>query len=244
MGRTVRLAMWSGPRNLSTAMMRSWESRPDSVVVDEPFYAYWLVATGCDYHPGREETLAQHEAEPDRVIEQLLAPLPAGCSLFYQKQMAHHLMPEIDRGWLKEVTNVFLIRDPREMITSLAEFVPEPAIEDTGLPQQVELFRETREHLGQVPVVIDSHDVLRDPGRMLEQVCSRLDIPYYESMLTWKPGMRDTDGVWAKYWYKKVADTTGFSEARPPKADLPPQLESLLARCQVLYDELAEHRLT
>jgi hypothetical protein len=238
-----RIAMWSGPRNLSTALMRSWGSRGDTIVCDEPFYAYWLAATGCNYHPGWEETLARHETDWRKVVEDLLAPLPQGKQVYYQKQMAHHLLPEIDRGWTQEVINCFLIRSPVEMLTSLVEFVPEPSIEDTGLPQQVEIFDETWQRTGKVPAVVDSHDIAARPREVLSQLCQRIGLAFDEAMLSWEPGLRETDGVWARWWYDKVAETTGFSEARPPKRPLPEHLKGLLERCQPLYERLFEHRL-
>lgn len=243
-GDVVRVAMWSGPRNLSTAMMRSWGSRADTAVWDEPFYAYWLKATGCQYHPGWQESLARHESDWRKVIDGLLAPLPAGKRVFYQKQMAHHLLPEIDRAWTREVVNCFLIRDPEEMLTSLAEFVPEPAIEDTGLPQQVEIFEETRARTGQVPPVVDSEDIAARPREVLGRLCEAIGVPFDEAMLKWEPGLRETDGAWAPYWYNKVAETTGFSQQRPAKRPLPPQLDGLLEKCRQLHDRLAEHRLS
>lgn len=235
--------MWSGPRNLSTALMRSWGSRGDTVVWDEPLYAHWLKVTGCQYHPGWQETLEQHESDWRKVVEKVLGPVPAGKRVFYQKHMAHHLLPEIDRGWTRQVENCFLIRSPEEMLTSLAEFVPEPKIEDTGLPQQVELFEETCARTGKVPPVVDSEDIAARPREVLTQLCDKLGVPFDEAMLSWEPGLRETDGAWAPYWYNKVAQTTGFSVERPPKRPLPEKLAPLLEKCVALHDRMAEHRL-
>ncbi len=158
----IRIAMWSGPRNISTALMRSWGNRPDTFVCDEPLYAHYLQQTRLD-HPGADEVIVHHESDWRKVINGLLGPVPGGDAIFYQKQMAHHLLPQIDRGWLDRVTNAFLIREPREMLTSLAKILPSPRLEDTGLPQQVEIFERVREQTGRVPPVIDARDVLKDP---------------------------------------------------------------------------------
>lgn len=238
-----RIAMWSGPRNISTAMMRSWESRPDTVVCDEPLYGYWLKATGCQYHPGWQESLERHETDWRRAADSLLGPIPEGKIIFYQKHMAHHLLPEISRDWIWQLTNCFLIRDPYEMLTSLAEMVGEPRLEDTGLPQQVELFEETKRRLGTTPPVIDGHDVLADPPGVLSKLCEAIGIPFDSAMLSWEPGLRETDGAWAPYWYKKVAATTGFSPNRPQKKELPARLEPLLAECRRLYEQLSPYRI-
>src|SRR4051812_38982973 len=150
----VRIAMWSGPRNISTAMMRAWGQRPDTVVCDEPLYAHYLQHTGVD-HPGAGEVIAHHEPDWRKVVAGLVGELPEGKSIFFQKHMAHHLLPHIDRGWLGAVTSAFLIRDPREMIASLARVTPNPTVADTGLPQQVEIFELVRRRTGGVPPVVD-----------------------------------------------------------------------------------------
>src|SRR5436190_9738229 len=155
----VRIAMWSGPRNISTAMMRSWGNRPDTFVCDEPLYAHYLQKTGYD-HPGADEVIASHEPDWKKVVEWLTGPVPGGKPVFYQKHMAHHLLPEIERDWLASLTHAFLIRDPREMLLSLVKVMPHPAALDTGLPQQLELFRSVRAATGHTPPVIDARDVL------------------------------------------------------------------------------------
>ncbi|HXU32046.1 MAG TPA: HAD family hydrolase [Thermoanaerobaculia bacterium] len=244
----VRLALWSGPRNISTAMMRSFESRSDSYVTDEPLYSHYLKVTGLP-HPGRDEVIAHHESDWRKVVAWLGGPVPEGKSLWYQKHMAHHLLPEIDRGdlrgegWLSQLENCFLIREPREMLASLAKVTPFPSIEDTGLPQQVELFDQIRARRGTPPPVIDARDVLVDPRRTLSALCARVEIDFEESMLAWAPGRRATDGIWAEHWYAEVERSTGFATYRPKGDDLPERLEPLAAQCSRLYDRLAEHRL-
>jgi hypothetical protein len=239
----VRIAMWSGPRNISTALLRSWGSRPDTYVCDEPLYAHYLKATGIE-HPGRDEVMAAHETDWRAVVTWLTGPIPEGRAIFYQKQMAHHLLPEIDRGWIGSLRNAFLIRDPAEMLASLARVLPEPRLEDTGLPQQWELFESILGATGTAPPVIDSRDVLQDPKGMLRRLCRALDVPFTDAMLSWEPGPRPTDGVWAGHWYGKVLASTRFQAYRPKPEPLPARLEPLHASCRTYYRRLYTHRLT
>lgn len=235
--------MWSGPRNVSTAFMRSWENRPDTVVVDEPFYAHYLLATGIE-HPGRDEVLARHETDWRRVVESLLAPLPPGVRVFYQKQMSHHLLPHMGREWLGSVTHAFLIRDPAPMLASLGEKLGEFELEATGLPQQVEIFDRVRQTTGRVPPVVDAADLLAAPEPMLRALCEVLGVPFSERMLSWPPGRRDSDGVWAKHWYERVERSTGFEPAEATEMPvLQGRLAGLEAQCRPLYEHLHAHRL-
>ena len=202
-----RIAMWSGPRNISTAMMRAWGNRGDTFVCDEPFYANYLRVTGKD-HPGRAETLRAHESDWRRVVDQLLGPIPSPFTIFYQKQMAHHLLPGIDRAWIDCMKNCFLIREPREMLASLLKHVPDAVIDDTGLPQQCELFDRLAQAQGRAPPVIVARDVLENPQGILRQLCLALDVDFDPRMLHWPAGLRETDGAWAPFWYPEVARTT------------------------------------
>ena len=237
-----RIAMWSGPRNISTALLRSWGSRDDAFVVDEPLYAHYLLETGID-HPGRDEVLASQENDWRRVVDRLTGDIPHNKAIFYQKHMAHHLLPNIGREWIGSVTNAFLIRDPREMLTSYMKVVPNPTVEDMGLPQQWELFESVREADGQTPPVIDAKDVLEDPRGMLARLCEALDVPFQESMLSWEAGPRETDGVWAKHWYAAVERSTGFGPYRPKDEELPERLTGMYEECKGYYDKLHAHRL-
>ena len=239
----LRLAMWSGPRNVSTALMRAFDSRPDSVVCDEPLYAHYLKVTGLD-HPVADEIVEKHEADWRKVVDWLTGPLPEGKTLFYQKHMAHHLLPTIERGWLERVTNVFLIRDPRQMLTSLLEILPEPRIEDTGYPQQVELFEAERARTGGTPVVVDSKDLLLDPGAMLAALCERVGLEYDPAMLSWEPGLRETDGCWAESWYGNALSSTGFQPYREKEVRVPERFRALEDEAVALYERLFPHRLT
>lgn len=238
----VRIAMWSGPRNISTAMLRSWGNRPDTFVCDEPLYAHYLQQTKRK-HPGAREVIEHHETDWRKVVAWLTGDVPDGKAVFYQKQMAHHLLPMIDRGWLGELTNCFLIRDPREMITSLVRKLPDPKIEDTGLPQQVEVFEFVRRETGGVPPVLDARDVLEDPRRILTLLCEAVGVDFRESMLSWPAGTRDTDGIWAKHWYANVEKTTGFEPYRQKPDAVPDALVALHAECMEYYNTLHGHRL-
>jgi hypothetical protein len=237
----LRIAMWSGPRNISTAMMRSWGNRPDTVVCDEPLYAHYLQQTG-KHHPGSAEVLAHHETDWRAVAAELTGPIPNGKSIYYQKHMTHHLLPAIEREWLDRLTHCFLIREPEAMLASLAAKLDSPALEDTGLPQQVELFERVCAR-GVTPPVIDSSDVLRDPRGTLELLCAALEIPFTDAMLEWPAGRRETDGIWARHWYESVEASTGFAPPVARTVELSPALSPVLDACRPLYDRLAPHAL-
>ncbi|TWT77241.1 hypothetical protein Pla123a_18960 [Posidoniimonas polymericola] len=236
--------MWSGPRNISTALMRSWGARQDTVVCDEPLYAYYLLQTGITHHPGWQEVVEVHEGQLPEVLAWLTGPTPAGKSIFYQKHMAHHLLPGMPVEWTDQLTNLLLIRDPREMLLSLTKVFESPSLEETGLPQQLLLFQRELDRTGHPPVVIDSRDLLQNPEAMLRQVCERVGVPFDPAMLSWRPGPHDTDGVWAKHWYDNVWKSTGFDTHRPREGDLPAEMQDLLKQCQEIYDQLAAAKLT
>ena len=238
-----RVAVWSGPRNISTAMMRSWGNRPDTFVCDEPFYAHYLLTHGED-HPVRDEIIAAQENDADKVIDWLTGPIPHGKSVFYQKLMTHHMLPSVPREWVMQVSNVFLIREPREMVTSLMQITPDPDILDTGLPQQVELFELVRERSGETPPVIDARDVLLDPPHLLERMCGAVGVEFDDCMLSWPPGRRETDGVWAPHWYASVERSTGWAPYRPKEVEVPERLLPVYEQCQQYYEQLYVHRLT
>ncbi len=238
----VRIAMWSGPRNISTALMRAWGERPDTVVVDEPLYAHYLKVTGKP-HPAAEEVIAHGRTDWRQVAADLLAPLPEGKRILYQKHMAHHLLPDIERDWIARMTNVFLIRDPAEMLTSYVRIVEAPTLEDLAFPQQAELFNWLRERTGRTPPVLDAKDVLQNPRRLLGLLCDAVGVEFDECMLSWPPGPRPTDGVWAPHWYSAVWKSTGFQPYRPKNEPVPAHLEPLLEPCYEYYSLLYEHRL-
>ena len=241
---SVRIAMWSGPRNISTAMMRAWGNRPDTFVCDEPFYAYYLRATGRA-HPGAAEVIAHGETDWRKVIARLTSDnVPGGKRIFYQKQMTHHLLPEIDRGWLGLVTNCFLIRDPAEVILSYIKKNNDPMLEDTGFVQQAEIFDWARGEIGATPPVIDARDVLENPERILRLLCEAIGVEFTDAMLSWPPGLRETDGIWAKHWYTEVAESTSFREPQHREREpVPERLRKVYERSRECYARLYQYRL-
>lgn len=238
----IRLAMWSGPRNISTAMMRAFENRPDTAVIDEPLYAHYLANTTVD-HPGRDEVIAAGPTDWQTVASHLTGPVPGNRAVFYQKHMAQHLLPSIDRDWITQLTNCFLIRDPREVLTSFIKVVEKPTAHDLGFPQQAELFDAERARTGRTPPVIDSRDVLERPRETLAALCDAVGIPFLDDMLRWPPGPRDTDGVWAPYWYASVNKSTGFAPYAPKPDPVPYELMDVYQTCQACYEALAPHRI-
>lgn len=239
----VRIAMWSGPRNISTAMMRSWGVRADTAVIDEPFYACYLAATGID-HPGRDAVLASQPTDWRKVVTQVAdAPIPGGRAVFYQKHMTHHMTPDIDLGWLGRVRNAFLIRDPAEVVASYARARPEIALDDIGVTRQVELFDRIADPTGRAPPVVEARDVLADPRGVLSKLCDALGVAFDPAMLSWPPGRRSTDGVWAPYWYKAVEASTGFGPPPPPTKPLPAHLARIAEAARPAYERLARWRI-
>ncbi|WP_417449464.1 HAD family hydrolase [Kordiimonas sp.] len=243
MSAPVRIAMWSGPRNISTAMMRSFENRPDTVVVDEPLYAAYLKATGAD-HPGRNDVLASQPTDWRRVADALTGPIPGGAAIYYQKHMCHHLLPEMGRDWLGALRHAFLIRDPRLMLASYVKTREEVTLADLGLEAQLEIFNREADKLGKVPPVIESADVLRRPEAKLRKLCSALGVLFDEPMLNWPAGPRSSDGVWAPYWYKSVAASTGFMAPRQEEIPtLEPHLARIADKAMPIYEQLSRYRL-
>ncbi|MCB9836863.1 MAG: HAD family hydrolase [Phycisphaera sp.] len=238
--------MWSGPRNISTALMRSWGNRSDCAATDEPLYAHYLNVSPISVrhaHPGWCDVMHSQSTDWRVVADQLTGPVPGGKPIWYQKHMSHHLTPEIDRAWVLGLTNCFLIREPEEMITSFIKVIPEPRPEDLGLPQQVELFEWIREQTGQTPPVIDSKDVLTNPRGVLSRICERIGVPFDEAMLAWPPGPRPEDGVWAPHWYSSVYESMSFAQYKPKNETVPDHLTGVLETCRGLYGILAEHRI-
>ena len=230
--------MWSGPRTVSTAMMRAWENRPDTVVVDEPLYAYYLAATGID-HPGRDEVIASQPTSWPAVLAALADdPLPPGVTIGYAKHMTHHVLPDVDLAAFAPFRHAFLIRDPRSLLASYARVRSAPTLADLGLRQQVELFEEFG------GPVIDSADVLAAPEEALRALCAALGVPFSPAMLSWPAGPRDSDGVWAPHWYDSVWRSTGFAPRPPgPPAELDPALEPLLEQALPYYERLRKNRI-
>ena len=235
---TIRLACWSGPRNISTATMRSWENRPDTEVVDEPLYAWYLAHTGLD-HPARDEVIAAGETDWRRVVDSLTRSWPDGPVVQYQKHMAQHLVPELPRDWIGALRNVLLIRDPAEVVSSYLRSRATVTPDDIGILQQLEL----QALLGPSVPVIDSADFLRSPEVYLRWLCSYADVPFTDAMLSWPPGPRPSDGVWAPYWYHAVLLSTGFEPYRRRRVELTPEGEAVVAATRPAYERLYAARL-
>ena len=234
--------MWSGPRNLSTAMMYAFAARGDCAVVDEPFYAAYLAATGID-HPMRDQVIASQSIDPLVVAAQCTGPIPQSKSLFYQKHMTLHMIPEFDRGFMRGLTNVFLIRHPARVVASYAKKRETPTLMDIGFVQQAELFDEVANHLGHAPIVIDSADIRANPRESLTGLCVALGIPFTEKMLHWPIGPKPYDGVWAPHWYNAVHKSTGFEDPEGPLPNLASEDNRLIDLAVRHYERLFRHRL-
>jgi hypothetical protein len=242
----IRIAMWSGPRNISTAMMRSFGARPDTAVIYEPFYAAYLAATGLE-HPMRAEVLASQPQDWRDVVSQLLGAVPDGKSIWYQKHMTHHMLEGFGRDWVSRVRSAFLIRDPAAVLASYVQKRESVTLADIGVVQQRELFEREADRLGEAPPVIEGRDVLANPARTLARLCEALGIPYLDSMLSWPAGKRETDGVWAPAWYGAVERSTGFTAPPASHSQVETDLPDFLARIAELarphYEALEAHKL-
>lgn len=237
----MRIAMWSGPRNLSTAMMYSFGARSDFAVVDEPFYASYLAKTGLD-HPMRDEILASQPSDSSKVVDRLTGPIPGDMPHFYQKHMTQHMLPDVPRNWMAEFKNVFLIRHPARVVASYAAKRERPSLDDLGFRQQAEIL-ETLFAMGNDPVVIDSYDIRRNPGRSLRTLCRILELEFDDAMLRWPAGGHADDGVWAGHWYGAVHKSTGFAETEGKLPKLGGELAELAASALPYYDSMAQKRL-
>jgi hypothetical protein len=238
----MKIAMWSGPRNLSTAMMYAFASRGDCAVWDEPFYAAYLDATGIS-HPMRDEIIAAHEIDPDRIAATCKGPVPQHQQLFYQKHMTQHMIDGFDRRWMRACTNVFLIRHPARVVASYAKKREGPTLDDIGFVQQEQLFDEVVGWSGQTPIVIDSDDIRADPEGILRKLCVALGIDFTLKMLRWPAGGNAADGVWAPHWYAAVHRSTGFEGAEGPLPALGGTYADLATEALPHYQRLAAHKI-
>jgi hypothetical protein len=236
---TVRIAMWSGPRNISTAMMRAWDARADTVVMDEPFYAAYLLTTGRP-HPMRDEVIAAQPTDWDAVATDCATR--GGAAVVYQKHMCQHMIEGAPRGWMAHVRHAFLIRPPAEVAASFSDKWEEMRAEDLGFARQAELYAHLCDLTGTAPPVIEARDVLLDPQGMLRALCAALGVAFDPAMLSWAAGPRPTDGVWAAHWYGAVNRSTGFAPPRPP-GSVPDALLPIVEACQPHYDRLAAGKL-
>ena len=234
--------MWSGPRNISTALMRSFENRNDSFVSDEPFYAYFLKQTGVD-HPMRDEVIKSGNPNWTTVSDYLTNTIPDGKSVWYQKHMAQHNLPGVDLGWTEKVCNCFLIRDPKEVILSYTKKYEIFSVYQLGFPQQFDLFTQLREKRGVAPIVLDSEDILTNPESMLKKLCRILGIPFTNKMLRWPKGRRKSDGIWGKYWYNAVEQSTSFHAYQKKNEKIPVEYTAIYEESIEFYLQLYNQRI-
>jgi len=235
------ICMWSGPRNLSTAMMRAFENRADTHVWDEPFFAPWLLATGKD-HPGRVESLDAHETDPAKVADQCLQAPPGGVAYYFQKHMPHHMEADFPLDWTRDCRHFFLIRKPDAVIASYAKGRAKFDRDDIGFWPQIRLYEYLTNAGHEIPIV-DSDDILANPKGVLSKLCAALGMAFDENMLSWPAGPRDTDGAWAPWWYKSVEASTGFAPPKNAAPIVPQKYLSLVSECQAAYEQLYEKRL-
>ncbi|MEZ5470720.1 MAG: hypothetical protein R3E90_02995 [Marinicella sp.] len=243
----IRIAMWSGPRNISTAMMRSWENRQDTVVVDEPLYGPYLATTGKKHAMYAE--IIEHQGKDWRpIVKHLTQELPEyaseNTSIYYQKHMSHHLTNDIELDFVDQLRNAFLLRHPNDVLSSYLRKHPRATPEDLGFPQQVKLFNRIVERTGQTPPILESKDILMAPETMLTKLCNALNVNFDVAMLSWPKGYRDSDGIWAEHWYNKVIESTGFAEYKPKQNQLTPAEQRIADQCLPFYEKLLEHKLT
>ena len=234
------IAMWSGPRNISTAMMHAFGNRADCVAWDEPFYAFSLLHLGND-HPMRDEIIAGNETGWDRLVARCLAP--AAKPLFYQKHMTHHMLPGYDRSWIDGLTNAFLIRAPERVLTSYVKKWADVGLRDIGFVEQCEIFDQVAQRLGAAPPVVDGEDVLDNPRQTLSALCAACGIAFDEAMLAWPAGPKPFDGNWASHWYSAVRASTGFTKPELPPAPLPPALQRIADAARPYYEKMRKYRL-
>ena len=237
------IAMWSGPRNLSTAMMRSFENRTDTVVIDEPFYGCFLENSKLD-HPGKKEVLLSQDCNWDNVVNMITGSIPNNKPIWYQKHMAQHNIAGCDLNWIKNFNNCFLIRNPKYVIPSYSkEFI----ITDErllGYVQQHELIKIIEANTGSTPPIFDADDILKNPKSILKKMCQSLGINFSNRMLSWPKGKRKSDGVWAKYWYKNVETSTGFRPYKKKKIILEKKLMPLYEKCMIYYSDMYARRIS
>jgi len=239
---TLRIAMWSGPRNISTAMMRAWENRADCAVWDEPFYGHYLHKTGMP-HPGADEVIADQGTDWQAIAKRCTGAAPDQKAIFYQKHMTFHLLPEMSRDWMAALTNCFLIREPERVIASYAAVRSEVTFDDIGFVQQAELFDFVADMTGETPIVIDSREFLLQPEAMLRALCARLGIDFDDNMLSWPKGTRGSDGVWAKYWYDSVCNSSGFATHEEKPLSLKSREQTIADQARPFYEALYQYRL-
>lgn len=229
------LAMWSGPRNISTAMMRAWENRSDTAVIDEPFYAHFLKETGT-LHPMRDEILADQETDFEKIVARVCQEPESG--ILYQKHITTHVHPTMPLNWLAELNHAFLIRNPYRVIKSYSKKRAVTDASDLGYEQQQHVFDAITSATGSAPIVIDSDRFLENPKSQLITICNQLGIPFEDAMLSWPAGKRDTDGIWEAHWYDAVRGSTGFQKATPLATEFSAAEQNIVDECQPYYSAL------
>ena len=237
----TRIAMWSGPRNISTALLRSFENRPDCVVYDEPFYAHYLHKTDKD-HPMRNEIIKQGNTNWQSVANEITGPIPGGKTIWYQKHMAQHNLPGCDLWWTQKLTNCILIRHPKDVMLSYIKKFEITSVDQLGYRHQVELFIMLK-NMDREPIVLDAADILKDPKNMLKKLCGKLGIPFYIEMLSWLAGPRESDGIWGRHWYSRVEASVGFQPYDKKKGELPLKYQDIYTASLENYKKLYLDRL-
>ncbi len=237
----MKVAMWSGPRSLSTAMMYSFAARADFEVWDEPFYAAFLASTGTD-HPMRDEIIAAHGTDPDKIAARCEGEIPRDNRHLYMKHMCHHMVEGFDIGWAQSCINVFLIRHPARVVASYASKREQPTLSDIGVERQLEIL-DLLFAWGCDPIVIDSFDIRRNPRRALRSLCKAIRIDFDEAMLTWRPGPKSYDGVWGPHWYGAAHNSTGFAEPEGPLPNLSGDQKAVAEQAMPYFKALYAKRL-
>ncbi len=239
---TLTIAMWSGPRNISTAMMRSFDNRNDTAVLDEPFYAHYLKKTGIN-HPGRESIINSQSCKWDDILKMCVGPIPEGKPLWYQKHMAQHNLEGCDISWISNVKNCILIRDPKFVIQSYSKQLPINGEWQLGYKQQLEIMQYLEKNEGISPPILDAKDILLNPERLLKILCNKIGINFSKNMLSWAKGSRASDGIWGKYWYKSVNKSTGFIPYKNNNIKLDKELTTIYNKCMESYMAMYEKRI-
>ena len=238
----IKIAMWSGPRNISTALMRSFGNRLDTFVTDEPFYGYYLYKTGNN-HPLKEKIINEMNINYDSIKKKLLGSIPNNKRIWYQKHMAQHILSCNNVEWTKHMNNIFLIRNPKDVVLSYVKKNKLNDIYQLGLPQQFEIFIFNKNNKKNC-IVIDSNDILENPKKMLFKLCEQIKIPFNNKMLSWKSGLHKTDGIWATHWYDDVINSTGFNKNKnEPIQSLPKKYVLIIEQSMIYYKKLYKHRM-
>lgn len=239
----TKIAVWSGPRNISTAVMRSFENRPDCYVTDEPFYAYYLYKTQKN-HPLKDKIIKNGELDFEKIIKKITGEIPHNQSIWYQKHMAHHNFPDENLEWIKIMKNVLLIRNPKDVIISYLNKYTIHNIDQLGYLQQLNIYNILTKHESSHPIIVDAQDIINNPKNILLKLCKKLDISFLPQMLSWPAGYRTTDGIWAKYWYSNVVKSTKFSHIiKKTKLTIPKAYHDIYIDCKSCYQQLYKHRL-